>query len=66
MMIKFLLHLLLILGLCVSAAATSRFAPGSVVATPSLSDALNPDGTLKSGITGSFCPWPGRGHALPV
>ena len=51
-MIKFLLHLLL--GLCVSAVATSRFAPGSVVATPSLSDALNPDGTLKLGITGSF------------
>ena len=54
-MIKFLLHLLLpILGLCGSAAATSRFAPGPVVATPSLSDALNPDGTLKLGITGSF------------
>ena len=51
-MIKFLLHLLL--GLCVSAVVTSRFALGSVVATPSLSDALNPDGTLKLGITGSF------------
>ena len=51
---KFLLYLLLILGLCGSAAATSRFAPGPAVVTPSLSDALNPDSTLKSGITGSF------------
>lgn len=48
---KLLLYsLLLILGLCGSAAATSRFA----LVTPSLSYALNPDGTLKPGITGSF------------
>ncbi|MBH8557791.1 T9SS type A sorting domain-containing protein [Hymenobacter negativus] len=55
-----LLMLLLVLGLCGSAHAATPPAPGR-----SLAEALNPDGTLKTGLNGSFDARAFRMHTAP-